>query len=46
MYNYNIEVLLLKNAGYSLNEIIEILEYEEITIKNIFNNDDIEILYY
>lgn len=41
---YNIDILLLKNAGLSLNEIIEILPYEHGIIENIYNNDTMEII--
>ena len=43
---YNIEILLLKNEGLSLNEIIEILPYEYGIIENIYNNDTLEIIDY
>ena len=43
---YYIEVLLLKNEGLSLNEIIEILPYEYNIVKNIYNNDTLEIIDY
>ncbi len=44
--NYNIDVLLLKNDGYSLHEIINILQYDSEYIEYIFNNDSIEIIEY
>ena len=43
---YNIEILLLKNEGLSLNEIIEILPYEYNIVENIYNNDTLEIIDY
>ena len=39
--NYNIDILLLKNDGYSLHEIINILQYDSEYIEYIFNNDSI-----
>ena len=38
--NYNIDILLLKNDGYSLHEIINILQYDSEYIEYIFNNDN------
>ena len=43
---YNIDILLLKNDGYSLDEIINILQYDSEYIEYIFNNDSIEIIEY
>ena len=43
--SYNIDILLLKNDGYSLDEIIEILTpFECNIIENIYNNDTMEII--
>ena len=43
--SYNIDILLLKNDGYSLDEIIEILTLFECNIiENIYNNDTMEII--
>jgi hypothetical protein len=42
--SYNIEILMLKNDGYSINEICNILSYEYDIIENIYNNDDLEII--
>jgi hypothetical protein len=42
--SYNIEILLLKNDGYSINEISNILSFEYDIIENIYNNDDLEII--
>ena len=44
--SYNIDILLLKNDGYSLHEIINILQYDSKYIEYIFNNDSIEIIEY
>ena len=44
--SYNIDILLLKNHGYSLHEIINILQYDKSYIEYIFNNDSIEIIEY
>lgn len=44
--NYNIDILLLKNDGYSIDEIINILPYDKSYIEYIFNNDSIEIIDY
>jgi hypothetical protein len=44
--SYNIEILMLKNEGYSINEISNILLYEYDIIENIYNNDDLEIISY
>ena len=43
---YNIDILLLKNDGYSLDEIINILQNDSEYIVYIFNNDSIEIIEY
>jgi hypothetical protein len=43
---YNIDVLMLKNCGYSLNEIIAMLPYESNIIETIFINDTMEIISY
>jgi hypothetical protein len=43
--NYNIDILLLKNDGYSIDEIINILPYDKSYIEHIFNNDSMEIIY-
>ena len=43
---YNIEILILKNEGYSVDEICNILPYEYNIIENIYNNDELEIIYY
>jgi len=44
--SYNIEILMLKNDGYSIDEICNILSYEYDIIENIYNNDDLEIIKY
>ena len=44
--SYNIEILMLKNEGYSINEISNILLYEYDIIENIYNNDDLETISY
>ncbi len=44
--SYNIDILLLKNDGYSVDEIINILQYEHNIVENIYNNDDLEIIDY
>ena len=44
--SYNIEILMLKNECYSINEISNILFYEYDIIENIYNNDDLEIISY
>jgi hypothetical protein len=44
--SYNIEILILKNDGYSIDEISNILPYEFNIIENIYNNDDLEIINY
>ena len=43
---YNIDILLLKNDGYSLDEVINILQHDSEYIEYIFNNDSIEIIEY
>ena len=43
---YNIDILLLKNNGYSLDEIKNILQYDFEYIEYIFNNDSMEIIEY
>ena len=43
---YNIDILLLKNDGYSLHDIINILQDDSEYIEYIFNNDNIEIIEY
>ena len=43
---YNIDILLLKNDGYSLDEIIEILPYDDEYIAYIYNNDTLEMIDY
>ena len=43
---YNIDILLLKNDGYSLDGIIEILPYDDEYIAYIYNNDTLEIIEY
>jgi hypothetical protein len=42
--SYNIEILILKNDGYSINEISNILSYEYDIIEKIYNNDELEII--
>jgi len=42
--SYNIEILMLKNDGYSINEISNILSYEYDIIEKIYNKDDLEII--
>jgi hypothetical protein len=42
--SYNIEILMLKNDGYSINEISNILSYEYDIIEKIYNNDELEII--
>jgi hypothetical protein len=44
--SYNIEILILKNDGYTINEISNILSYEYDIIENVYNNDDLEIINY
>ena len=44
--SYNIEILMLKNDGYSINEISNILSYSYDIIEKIYNNDDLEIINY
>ena len=43
---YNIEILMLKNDGYSVDEIYNILQYEYNIVEKIYNNDDLEIMNY
>lgn len=40
---YTIDILMLKNAGYTLAEIIEILQYDCKVITFIYNNDTLVI---
>jgi hypothetical protein len=41
--SYNIDILLLKSYGLTLNEIVDILKYNYDIIENIYNNDTMEI---
>ncbi len=43
---YNIEILMLKNDGYLVDEICNILQYEYNIVEKIYNNDDLEIINY
>jgi DNA-binding CsgD family transcriptional regulator len=43
--SYNIDILLLKLDGYSINEISNILNLDIDVIKYIYDNDNFEIVH-